>query len=109
MEWAPCVDYYWASRYQGLDQLVGRSLAFVPLGVLIAVWSGAGPRSRRGLMTAALTGLAVDLIIETGQFFIPERHPSTTDLLIQTLGACLGYAAARHVARALAADDPPTD
>jgi hypothetical protein len=35
-------------------------------------------------------------MIALGQYFIPERHPSTTSLMIQVGAAWLGYRLARH-------------
>jgi hypothetical protein len=43
-------------------------------------------------------------MIEIGQYFIPERHPSTTDVLIQVLGASLGFGLTRHMMHALEPD-----
>jgi hypothetical protein len=41
------------------------------------------------------------MVIETGQYFIPERHPSVTDVLIGALGAWLAFHLLRHVVNAL--------
>jgi glycopeptide antibiotics resistance protein len=102
MAFAPLVDYYWGSRYNALDQFVKRSLSFVPLGVMVAL--GPGRRERLGVGVTVLVALVLGVMIETGQYFIPERHPSTTDVLIQVLGAWLGFALTRHVVHALEPD-----
>jgi VanZ family protein len=99
MSWAPFVDYYWGSRYQALDQFARRSLSFAPLGVLLAL--AFGSRERRGLVITVGAALLLGVIVEFGQYFIPERHPSVTDLLIQVFGAWLGYNLARHVIHVL--------
>jgi hypothetical protein len=39
---------------------------------------------------AGVLGFGLSLVIETAQYFIPARFPGTTDLLLNTLGACLG-------------------
>jgi VanZ family protein len=101
---APFVDYYWGSRYQALDQIARRALSFAPLGALLAL--GLSRRPRAGWAAALALGAALAAAIEAGQYFIPRRHPSVTDWLIQTAGALAGYALARHVAGALAADRP---
>jgi VanZ family protein len=94
LSWAPFVDYYWGSRYQTLDQIVWRTLAFASLGVLLApAWSS---RERRGAGTAVLWALVLSAMIALGQYFIPERHPSTTSLMIQVGAAWLGYKLGRH-------------
>jgi VanZ family protein len=100
--WAPLLDYYWGSRYQALDQFVRRSLSFLPLGVLVAL--GRGRREWLGAEVTVLVALALGVMIETGQYFIPERHPSTTDVLIEVLGAWLGFALTRHAVHALEPD-----
>jgi hypothetical protein len=100
MSWAPFVDYYWGSRYQALDQFLWRTLSFAPLGVLVAL--AFGRWERRGGFVAVLSGLVLAAVVECGKYFIPERHPSTTSLLIQTAAVWLGYIVARHVAHVLA-------
>jgi glycopeptide antibiotics resistance protein len=106
MSWAPFVDYYWGSRYQALDQFVQRSLSFLPLGAFLGL--AFGRRERLGEAICVLAALPFGTLIEFGQYFIPERHPSVTDLLIQTFGAWLGCRLVRHVGRALeVAPDAP--
>jgi glycopeptide antibiotics resistance protein len=99
MNWAPFLDYYWNSRYGTLDQILSRSLSFAPIGVVMALICGR--RERRGVVATLVVAVMVGMIIEVGQYFIPERHPGTTDLLIQVFGAWLGFALARHVIKAL--------
>jgi glycopeptide antibiotics resistance protein len=102
MSWAPLVDYYWGSRYEALNQFLWRSASFAPLGILLA--QAFGSRQRRGELLTVVAALALSAVIEIGQYFIPERHPSVTDLLIETLGAWLGYHLARHAAHVLGSD-----
>ncbi len=104
---APFVDYYWGSRYDALDQAVRRSLSFAPLGVLVAL--GTWRRRGAGAARVIAVSLAVGTVIEAGQYFIPDRHPSTTDLLIQAAGAWLAFAMTRHVMLALDVDATPSD
>ena len=40
--WVPLADYYWNNKYQVFDLFVLKSLSFLPLGVLAAVWKGTG-------------------------------------------------------------------
>ncbi|WP_169979063.1 VanZ family protein [Tautonia rosea] len=102
MNWAPFIDYYWNSRYGALDQILSRSLSFAPIGVVFAL--AFGRKARWGMATTLIVAVLVGGIIEVGQYFIPERHPGTTDLLIQVFGACLGFALARHIIKALGPD-----
>jgi glycopeptide antibiotics resistance protein len=89
MSWLPFVDYYWGSRYQALDQLVA-------LGV--------GRRERLGAAATMLAALALGTILEVGQYFLPDRHPGTTDVLIHVFGAWLAFALTRHVVHAIGPD-----
>jgi glycopeptide antibiotics resistance protein len=98
MAWAPFIDYYWASRYDAIDQFLRRTVSFAPLGILIALASRAPDRRSTKLKVFGIA-LVVSLVIEIGQYFIPDRHPSTTDLLIQVAGALMGFSATRHLRR----------
>jgi glycopeptide antibiotics resistance protein len=94
--WLPLVDYYWGSKYNALDQLLKKALAFIPLGVLFAIGQSRLYRTqnyRRLLVTAALLAL----VIEVGRYFLPGRSPSTTDLLISCFGAWAGFTLVQHV------------
>jgi glycopeptide antibiotics resistance protein len=99
MSWAPLVDYYWGSRYEALNQFLWRAASFAPLGVLLAL--ALGSRQRRGALRTVGAAFGLAVVIEIGQYFIPQRHPSVTDILIETLGAWLGYQLARHAAHVL--------
>jgi glycopeptide antibiotics resistance protein len=103
MAWAPLADYYWGSKYDAADQFLQKSLSFAPLGIIMAF--ALRRRERPGGSTRVVfVALVVGLAIEAGQFFIPSRHPSTTDLLVESFGAWLGFAATRHVETALRAE-----
>jgi VanZ family protein len=102
VSWAPLVDYYWGSRYDALNQFLWRSASFAPLGILLA--AALDPRRRHGGWKVVLAGLVLAAVVETGQYFIPQRHPSVTDLLIETFGAWVGYQLARHAAFVLGPD-----
>jgi glycopeptide antibiotics resistance protein len=106
MAWAPLADYYWESKYDAVDQFLRKSLSFAPLGVIMALSLRKGNRSGGSLLVVFLA-LAAGLGIEAGQYFIPSRHPSTTDLLVESFGAWLGFAVARHVWAALSAEGTP--
>jgi len=99
MSFFPLVDYYNGSRYQALDQFLRRGLSFLPLGVLGAILFA--ERRRQGLAMTVGFALAFGVLIEFGQYFIPERHPGVTDLCIHVFAAWLGFLLASHVAKAL--------
>lgn len=58
-------------------------LAFVPLGI-IGIRLGWSPR------TVALVGTAASALTELMQLFSSRRHPSITDLILNTAGVLLG-------------------
>jgi glycopeptide antibiotics resistance protein len=100
---APFVDYYWGSKYNALDQFIRKATSFVPLGVFFGLAAhGLYPRggTRRVLAAAA----AIGLVIEVGRYFLPQRQPSVTDILIGCAGALVGYLALQHVRAAIWAD-----
>jgi glycopeptide antibiotics resistance protein len=107
MAWAPLADYYWGSKYNAFDQFIQKSLSFVPFGILMALTLRGGTRPGAGPLVV-LVALIVGLGIEVGQYFVPSRHPSTSDLLIESFGAWLGLAAARHVGAALRVEVAPS-
>lgn len=91
VEWVPFTyacpaPWYWC-LYDRLVNIVG----FVPLGVLgtlLRIQSDTPARGRVRLVTGC--AFALSLSIETVQFFLPSRFPSTADVALNTLGAWLG-------------------
>lgn len=80
--------------YLGLEA-VANVVLFVPFGLLVGLLMAA----RRWLVVPA--GLLLSSLIETGQrLFLPDRVPSVQDVILNTLGACVGWlvltATARH-------------
>ena len=75
-------------RTQMLNMLV-----FVPLG-LIGIRLGWGPK------TVALVGVGTSILTELLQLFSARRHPSITDVILNTTGILIGIALARGWAHA---------
>ena len=65
-------------------------LVFIPLGALAALMPRSGTRTMRRVARAGAVGFALSLLIETAQYFIPARFPGTSDIVLNTFGACLG-------------------
>ena len=74
-------------------------IAFVPFGCVVGAASS-GARAR-GFVHALAAGFALSLLIELCQFGLPGRFPSVDDLILNTLGSVLGFAAAVALRRRL--------
>jgi glycopeptide antibiotics resistance protein len=65
---------------------------FVPLGFFFTAYlSVARPISRPRLTVLAI-GLAVSLLIEITQYFLPTRNSGVNDLITNTFGTAIGAA-----------------
>jgi len=64
-------------------------VGYVPLGLLLGAWRRGRSRRWRLAWPIGLVFL-ISATFETLQFALPERHPSITDLLLNTLGGALG-------------------
>jgi len=69
-------------------------LLHVPVGMLLIAVGGRWRRWESWTLVLGF-GLAVGLVLETGQWFVVSRHPSTSDVLISATGILLGWAATR--------------
>jgi glycopeptide antibiotics resistance protein len=93
----PALDFGPGSQQFRL--LVGNLLAFVPLGVLLPL---AG--LRHSWARVAMLGLALTVAIELGQLLVSVaigyayRSADIDDVIVNWLGAALGYAAYRFAA-----------
>jgi VanZ like family len=76
-----------------LEDALINVVGYVPLGLLFGVWGwlwgGARGRLRRAV-ALVLAVAAVSATLEVLQFAIPFRHPSSTDLVLNTLGGAIG-------------------
>jgi hypothetical protein len=66
-------------------------IGYVPLGLLLGLWGCGQGRPRRWCaLSLTLVACAVSASLETLQFGIATRHPSTTDLVLNTFGGGIG-------------------
>jgi glycopeptide antibiotics resistance protein len=74
-----------------LRDILQNVLLFVPFGYFFAL--GCGTLSRWG-RAAAVLGVSASLstLLEILQLFMPERFPSTTDIVCNVAGAAIGMA-----------------
>jgi glycopeptide antibiotics resistance protein len=105
VQWIPFAYYYPAyasAPLRALHEIVRRSLAGVPLGVLLRLpASGIEPvaDSRRRALITLGTAAAVFTGIELGQVLLPTRYPDVTDVLLGVTGALVGSGAVAALAR----------
>lgn len=64
---------------------IGNLIWFAPAGFLVRLWGGR-------FITALLIGFALSLLVEAGQFILGSGVSELDDLILNTLGACMGYA-----------------
>jgi VanZ family protein len=81
-------------RYITLQDVAVNVAAYLPLGFLFSIASGARFGPARGAMAATLAAAVVSLSMEAAQMFLPARISSNVDLLANTVGALLGAMAA---------------
>lgn len=102
----PALDFGPGSQQFRL--LVGNLLAFVPLGLLVPL---ARPR-RHSWASVAVLGLALTVAIEVGQLLVSVtigyayRSADIDDVIVNWLGAGLGYAAYRLAAAIIPGRSP---
>ncbi len=93
---APLTNYYYASEFMALNEVLRKTAFFVPGGLLLGLAGLA--RNRRGSRPSKGALLLLVLLafgLETGQLMLPGRTCDLTDFLLQSLGGMLGYAMAR--------------
>jgi len=83
-------------RFSGCaGKLIAETVAVVPLGVLLGIVLGKG--AQRVYRTAALSGLALGLVLELAQLFLASGVSEGISLLTRAAGLSLGVALQRHV------------
>ena len=81
----PFADYYAGNYLTSFNEIIQKTLLFVPFGLLLS-WN----RSASIVVAAAML---FAVLLEAGQFFLRHHHPGISDLLIEPFGAWLGYMA----------------
>lgn len=96
----PFETYYYGTEFRAITEVFHKTLFFAPLGALLAWWVGGLSRYWRKAAAAAsmLLILAAALGIELGQMLLPGKFPDTTDVLLEALGAFMGYGLFRRLA-----------
>jgi glycopeptide antibiotics resistance protein len=81
----PFWSYYRRSDVYALADLINQVLAFLPLGVLLAIRF-----PRLPAWCALAVGLAIGLVLEAGQLGLADRTAEITDALSAGAGSFLG-------------------
>lgn len=68
---------------------------FIPLGFILCVYLSLTRTRRKAILSAAVAGAILSLVIEVLQAYIPQRVSGTTDIITNTLGSVLGALLAR--------------
>lgn len=87
---SPFVDLYYGTEYHAFDQVLSKTLLFLPIGALLA-------SPRRSTFWALPVGFLLSVGLEIGQLGLPTRYASTTDVLIETTAVWVGCFLARRV------------
>ena len=91
LQWVPFYNLYLAFINQGLFYFLylflGNIIWFMPLGFLLPVLSGAGPR----LPKLLLAGFCLSFLIELLQYVFGTGVSEVDDLLLNTIGTAAGY------------------
>ncbi|MCB1853092.1 MAG: VanZ family protein, partial [Gammaproteobacteria bacterium] len=93
-ERVPFYSYYYGTEFRAVTELLHKTLFFLPLGAILAFGRVRMPLSAaRTIYRLLAFGIlfAVPFGIELGQIALPEKNPSTTDLLLEITGGCIGY------------------
>ena len=97
-QWPASHSFTWVlpkHRHEVANDLVGNILGYLPLGLILCL---AHLRSGRSALWAVpltlLPASALSYALELAQFALPNRVPSVTDWMLNTLGAAWGTLAA---------------
>ncbi len=85
----PFYSYYYGSEFRALTEVFHKVLLFFPLGVLskVIIKSSKNPLFE---FIALFFIACIALIVEVGQFWLPNKHADITDWLLEVFGAYLG-------------------
>lgn len=90
----PFTAYYYSTEFRALTELCKKTVFFMPLGGVVSVVAQAARHERARLLlkwAGFLLIAAVAVGIELGQIALPDRSPNNTDIVIEIIGALLGY------------------
>jgi VanZ family protein len=74
----------------GIGDKVINLCMLVPLGFLLTLKDGISGKPPNRVITTTVIGLLFSLLVEIIQYYLPQRTPSMSDVVMNTLGACIG-------------------
>jgi VanZ family protein len=92
----PFADYVSGNYFNALDQLVSKLALYVPAGLILPHVFGWRTKLTGGIRVVLAVAVWA-MLIEIGQAFLPNRYPSLTDVLVETLGAWFGFLCATRL------------
>ncbi|WP_051114371.1 VanZ family protein [Methylobacter marinus] len=90
----PFTAYYYSTEFRALTELCKKIVFFMPLGGMVSVIAQAARHERVGLLLKWVGFVSIAAVatgIELGQIALPGRSPNNTDIVIEIIGALLGY------------------
>lgn len=97
----PFDKLFWGNEFNLMTQVMGKFIAFLPLGLLAAAamrhWATT-PRRRHAATALTVAGAALlGAFVEIVQAWFPPHYPDCTDAIIYTLGSLGGVMAGRYL------------
>lgn len=105
LTWLPFEAAMEKNYLAGLEEIVTKTLLFVPFGVIVAAY---GPPARKRIGVAVGLSVGVGLLLEAGQLYLPDRFPSPMDVVYAAAGGWLGAAGALKLRQAVTKVEPST-
>lgn len=90
----PFETYYYGTEFRAITEVLHKILFFMPLGAFMALAARSLRHHMMSVVMRILTPVVLPgmpAVIELGQTMLPGKYPDTTDWLLETFGALLGY------------------
>ncbi|MDP2787098.1 MAG: VanZ family protein [Pseudomonadota bacterium] len=99
----PFVAYYYGTEFRAITEVFHKTLFFAPLGALLAWFVAGTPWLWRiyAAFAAYMLLIGAPMLVEFGQMLLPDKHPDTTDWVLECLGGILGYIVFKRIRVAL--------
>ena len=94
---SPRSEYHSEPSY--LKSAVLNIAGFIPLGLVLSFYLTSVKGMKRATLLTVLAGMAVSLVIEYFQSFLPTRYSGCTDLFTNTFGTWVGAMLCKRFAR----------